>query len=155
MPSSLFIERLRRVSYTKHFVISIMETHIERLRRVSYTKRFVMSIMETQKGRKGTQPIVFGTPLACLWIVTGAWLICESRSSDEWLRRSVGFSERAAANGPARSNAREPTFWQVLVFQCAVPVLPETPSPTCTGRSFQTSALSEHARCKSESAGTR
>jgi len=36
-------------------------------------------------------PIVFGTPLACLWIVTGAWLICESRSSDEWHRRGVIF----------------------------------------------------------------
>jgi len=110
-----------------------------------------------QKGndKKGTRPIVFGTPLACLWIVTGAWLIGEWRSPDEWHRRSVGFSERAAANGPTRLNARGPTFWQVLIFRCAAPALPATPSRTYTGRSFQTSALSEHARCKSESAGTR
>jgi len=54
---------------------------------------------------KRTQPIVFGTPLACLWIVTRAWLIGESRSTDEWHRRGVIFQsaqQRTARHAESR-----------------------------------------------------
>ena len=58
---------------------------------IRHDRRTHAMYWEKRGGRKGTQPIVFGTPLAWLWIVTGAWLIGKSRSSDEWHRRGVVF----------------------------------------------------------------
>jgi len=72
-----------------------------------------------REGTQGIQPILFGTDVAFMRIVSGAKRICESLDAETWRRRGEDFagtrrrfSERAAANGPARSNVREPTLLQ-------------------------------------------
>jgi len=89
-----------------------------------------------------------------MWLLSGFQLIGESPSASEWLRRSVYFrSAQQRTHRHAKSRGCL-TFWQLLVFQYAVPALPATPSPTCKGRSFRMFASSVRGQCESESTGT-
>ena len=76
---------------------------------------------EDEKGKayQGTQPILFGTDVAFVRIVSDAELVCKSRDGETWRRRGEDFagtrrrfSERAAANGPTRSNEKSFTGTQ-------------------------------------------
>ena len=41
---------------------------------------------------RGSDPILFGTDVACMRIVSGPELICESRDAETWLRRGEVFA---------------------------------------------------------------
>ena len=58
---------------------------------------------------QGTQPIVFGAPLACLWIVTGVWLIERGNGTQEQESTQL-ISETRSWNPIQFLSAQYPSF---------------------------------------------